>query len=93
MDTTSMKQTLQEIVDLAKVVYSNDPGLAKMHLKGGEMTLLPPASKSSIEALSSSCPFPLPPSYVQFLELEESNHVTLSAPWSVNAVRGTSVPA
>jgi SMI1/KNR4 family protein SUKH-1 len=64
MQSVETESTLRRIVELANLVYSKEP-----HWGPREMTLMPPATEEEIEVLSKECPFPLPPSYIQFLQL------------------------
>jgi hypothetical protein len=64
MPDQKMETVLKEIKKLTDACYGNEK-----YWKVKEMELLPPASESDIKALSKDLPFPLPPSYIEFLKL------------------------
>lgn len=66
MNATDMEKTLSQIAEMATLVYSKESFWAVQ-----EMILMPPAEDKDIQALSKECPFPLPPSYIQFLQLHD----------------------
>lgn len=61
-----MEQILQKIKELADLVYSKEK-----HWDVKEMELMPPADDAAIKKISAELPFPLPPSYAEFLKLHD----------------------
>jgi len=80
MDNQGMEKLLQEIAHKTAVVYAHEP-----HWKLSKMELSSPAFEKDIKALSEKMPFPLPPSYRQFLALHDGclNY------WAETALLGT----
>lgn len=66
MNESQMEKCLQHIGQTARLVYSKES-----FWKVTEMTLMAPATKKEISQLSKESPFPLPPSYVQFLSMSD----------------------
>jgi hypothetical protein len=66
MTAGEMEKCLQDIVDMAGLVYAKET-----YWKVSAMELIPPAQDEAIIRLSRELPFPLPASYVQFLKLHD----------------------
>jgi len=66
MDKTEMDKQLHRIAEMADLVYSKERFWAVERAVLGR-----PARSEAIQALSEELPTPLPPSYVQFLELHD----------------------
>ena len=80
MNAAEMERTLQGISEMLAVIYPREE-----QWRVTEMTLMGPAMVQDIETLSRACPFPLPPSYVQFLTL----HNGCLNFWPKHALMGT----
>ncbi len=66
MNATELEKLIRRIAEMTTLVYSREKNLGLE-----EMRLMPPANRTDIDALSKSRPFPLPPSYREFLELHD----------------------
>jgi SMI1/KNR4 family protein SUKH-1 len=66
MTAAQLETLIHHIAEMTTLVYSKEKSW-----RLDEMILMPSAKSKAIEALSKRCPYPLPPSYIQFLTLHD----------------------